>query len=220
MKMNLPTKITFTRIIFIIIMMVALATLEIICFINPSLIPAKAITYDLGNGVKLNLVYIIVCAFFIIASITDWLDGVIARKYNLVTDLGKFLDPVADKLLVNCTIIFLCVPQVYAQEQMAFPLFCAIIIIARDIVVDMLRFVAAKKDIVIAANIFGKLKTIFQMVTIPLVLLNGFPFSLFDKVLGGYFSITHIFVYLTTLVSLISGIIYVYNYRKAFIDEK
>lgn len=220
MKMNLPTKITFIRIIFIVVMMIGLATLEIISFINPSLIPVEAITYNLGNGVTLNLVYIIVCAFFIVASITDWLDGYLARKNKQVTDLGKFLDPVADKLLVNCTIIFLCVPQIYAPTQMAFPLFCAIIIIARDIVVDMLRFVAAKKDVVIAANIFGKLKTIFQMVTIPLVLLNGFPFAFLDRALGQYFSITHIFVYLTTLVSLISGIIYVVSYRKAFVDEK
>ena len=219
MKMNLPTKITFTRIIFIALMILGLLTLEIISFINPTLIPSSLITYDVG-GAKLNLVYLIVCGFFIIASATDWLDGYLARKNNQVTDLGKFLDPVADKLLVNCTIIFLCVPQIYAEEQMAFPLFCAIFIIARDIVVDMLRFMAAKKNVVIAANIFGKLKTIFQMVTIPLVLLNDWPFSYFDSFLGEYFSITHIFVYLTTLISIVSGVIYVYQYRKAFIDEK
>ena len=206
--MNLPTKITFTRIICIILMIITLFVLELIPgFTSPML----------GNT-GINLVYLILCIFFIVASFTDFLDGYLARKNNQVTDLGKFLDPVADKLLVNSMVIFLIfTPNFLGTDstQITFNVFCAIILVARDIVVDALRFIAAQKRIVIAANIFGKLKTVLQMIAIPLVLLNDFPFRyIYGDSCPQYLTVTSFVVYLATLVSLVSGIIYVVQNKK------
>lgn len=210
--MNTPTKITFSRIIAIILMVIALFVLWIVGEVNPSFrIP------NVGNT-GINWLYLGLFIFFVLASLTDFLDGYLARKNNQVTDLGKFLDPVADKLLVNSMVIFLIVPAVYAPEQMSFNIWCAIILVARDIVVDALRFIAAQKGVVIAANIFGKAKTVLQMVAVALVLLNGWPFTYFDA--SWPVRIADIFVYLCTAVSLISGIIYVIQNRKVFKVEK
>ena len=214
--MNLPTKITFSRIIATVILIIILFVL--------SVIPGLS-TPELGNT-RINLIFLCVFGFFVIASYTDHLDGKLARKNNQVTDLGKFLDPVADKLLVNTMLIFLCAPWVfapYAKEQVSFiPVWCVILMIARDIVVDALRFIAAQKGVVIAANIFGKLKTVLQMVAIGAVLLNDFPFHYMYPNFAHqqYLSVTAILVYLATLTSLISGIIYVVQNKKAFLEEK
>ena len=214
--MNLPTKITFSRIIATVILIITLFVLSVI----PGLSTPK-----LGDT-RINLIFLCVFAFFVIASYTDHLDGKLARKNNQVTDLGKFLDPVADKLLVNSMLIFLCAPWVfapYAVEQISFiPVWCVIIMVARDIVVDALRFIAAQKGVVIAANIFGKLKTVLQMVAIGAVLLNDFPFHYIypNNPYPQYLSVTAFLVYFATLTSLISGIIYVVQNRKAFLEEK
>ena len=214
--MNLPTKITFSRIIATVILIITLFVLSLIPDLHTPL---------LGNT-RINLIFLVVFAFFVIASYTDHLDGKLARKNNQVTDLGKFLDPVADKLLVNTMLVFLCAAPLiapYAPEQNIFiPAWCVIIMIARDIVVDALRFIAAQKGVVIAANIFGKLKTVLQMVAIGAVLLNDFPFHYMypNWKLQGYLSVSCILVYLATLVSLISGIIYVVQNRQAFLEKK
>ncbi len=213
--MNLPTKITFSRIIATVILIVTLFVL--------SLIPNLS-TPELGNS-RINLVFLIVFVFFVIASYTDHLDGKLARKNNQVTDLGKFLDPVADKLLVSSMLIFLCAPSIfahYAYEQTAFiPVWCVIIMVARDTVVDALRFIAAQKGVVIAANIFGKLKTVLQMVAIGAVLLNDFPFHyMYPNNTNPYLTVTMFIVYAATLASLLSGIIYVWQNRKAFLESK
>ena len=211
--MNTPTKITFARIISIVLMIIALFVLS---FFKDMSVPV------LGNT-GINLVYLIVFVIFLIASFTDFLDGYLARKNNQVTDLGKFLDPVADKLLINSMVIFLIAPGIFApyvkNEQIAFNGWCAILLIARDIVVDALRFIAARKNVVIAANIFGKMKTVLEMVAISFVLLNGFPFNYFDSSWGA-FQVAHIFVYLATLTSVISGAIYVIQNRHVFKEEK
>lgn len=214
--MNLPTKITFSRIIATVILIITLFVLSVIPNLSTPL---------LGNS-RINLIFLVVFAFFVIASYTDHLDGKLARKNNQVTDLGKFLDPVADKLLVNTMLIFLCAPWIfapYAIEQISFiPVWCVIIMVARDIVVDALRFIAAQKGVVIAANIFGKLKTVLQMVAIGAVLLNDFPFHYIypNNPYPQYLSVTSFLVYLATLTSLISGIIYVVSNKKAFLEEK
>ena len=162
--------------------------------------------------------------FFVIASYTDHLDGKLARKNNQVTDLGKFLDPVADKLLVSTMLIFLACrdASLYAHEQSIYiPVWCVIIMVARDTVVDALRFIAAQKGVVIAANIFGKLKTVLQMVAIACVLLNDFPFHyMYPNNTNSYLTVTSFIVYAATLVSFISGVIYVYQNRKAFLESK
>ena len=212
--MNLPTKITFSRIIATVLLIVTLFVL--------SLIPNLS-TPELGNT-RINLVFLIIFVFFVIASYTDHLDGKLARKNNQVTDLGKFLDPVADKLLVSSMLIFLCSPTFapYNHEQVVFfPVWCVIIMVGRDTVVDALRFIAAQKGTVIAANIFGKLKTVLQMVAIGLVLLNDFPFHyLYPNNNNPYLTVTAFIVYAATAVSFISGVIYVYQNRNAFLKEK
>ena len=212
--MNLPTKITFSRIIATVLLIVTLFVL--------SLIPNLS-TPMLGNT-RINLVFLIIFVFFVIASYTDHLDGKLARKNNQVTDLGKFLDPVADKLLVSSMLIFLCSPTFApynVEQRLFFPVWCVIIMVARDTVVDALRFIAAQKGTVIAANIFGKLKTVLQMVAIGLVLLNDFPFHyLYPNNANPYLTVTAFIVYAATAVSFISGVIYVYQNRNAFLKEK
>ena len=214
--MNLPTKITFSRIIATVILIIALFVLSIIPDLQ---------TPVLGNS-RINLIFLVVFVFFVIASYTDHLDGKLARKNNQVTDLGKFLDPVADKLLVSSMLIFLAAPHFfakYAVEQVSLiPVWCVIIMVARDTVVDALRFIAAQKGVVIAANIFGKLKTVLQMVAIGAVLLNDFPFHYIypNNPYQKYLSVTAILVYLATAVSLLSGIIYVIQNKKVFSSQK
>ena len=211
--MNLPTKITFSRIIATIILIIALFVMSFLDFESPIL----------GNT-GINLVFLLVFVFFVIASFTDYLDGHLARKNNQVTDLGKFLDPVADKLLINSTVIFLIAPSIFAKyatgQIITFNMWCAMLLIVRDIVVDALRFIAAQKKVVIAANIFGKMKTVFEMIAIGAVLLNGFPFNYFDASWPMGLHIADFLVYIATAMSLISGVIYVYQNRQVFLTEE
>ena len=217
--MNLPTKITFSRIIAIAVMLVTLVVLYFIGLANPNFVIPNIPYSGPKDGVGVNWLYFGLFIFFLLASFTDYLDGHLARKNNQVTDLGKFLDPVADKLLVNSMVIFLIVPASYAHnQQMNFSLWCAILLVVRDIVVDALRFIAAQKGVVIAANIFGKMKTVFEMIAVSLVLLNGWPFIYFDK--EWVVRIADIFVYLCTLASVISGIIYVVKYSYVLKEKK
>ena len=214
--MNLPNKITISRIILIFGMIIAMFVL--------ALIPDLQVMTIGNSGV--NLVYLIFTCVFIVAAFTDMLDGKIARKFNLVTDFGKFLDPIADKLLNDATMIFILVPQVYAPEQRRDPMMltilavCVILMIARDLVVDALRLVAVKKNIVIAANIFGKAKTVLQMVAIPMLLLNDWPWKYFDGNWPNSLQISNIFFYLATIMSLVSGVIYVWQNRAVLKETK
>ena len=211
--MNLPTKITFSRIVAIAIMIITLVVLYFVGLANPSFVIP-----DIPHT-GINWLYFGLFVFFVIASFTDYLDGHLARKNNQVTDLGKFLDPVADKLLVNSMVIFLIVPASYAHNgQMNFSLWCAILLIARDIIVDALRFIAAQKGVVIGANIFGKAKTVLEMIAVSLVLLNGWPFIYFDA--NWPVRIADIFVYLCTFASVMSGIIYMVRYGYVLKGDK
>jgi CDP-diacylglycerol---glycerol-3-phosphate 3-phosphatidyltransferase len=214
--MNLPNKITVSRIVLIIGMIIAMFVLVFI----PDF---EAMT--LGNS-KINLVYLIFCIVFIVAASTDFLDGYLARKLKLVTAFGKFLDPIADKLLNDATMIFLLVPQAYAVSQrddklaLTLLMVCVIVMIARDLVVDGLRLIAVQKGLVIAANKFGKAKTVLQMIAIPMLLLNDWPFSYFDSNWPEALQISNIFFYLATLMSLISGIIYLVQNHKVLKETK
>ena len=212
-NMNTPTKITFIRIISTLLLIVALFVMSFIDFTTP----------QLGNT-GINLVFLIVFILFLIACYTDHLDGYLARKHNQVTTLGKFLDPVADKVLINSLVIFLIAPNVFAkyavEQTISFNMWCAIVLVLRDIVVDALRIIAAHKNVNIAANVFGKIKTVLEMVAISLVLLNGFPFNYFDASWPVGLHITDFIVYVTTLMSLISGIIYVAKNRKVFLEKE
>lgn len=195
--MNLPNKITISRLIIAVIMIF----FAVFPWAN---VGASSILTTLGNT-GFTILDLILAILFVVCSATDAIDGKIARKYNLITDFGKFFDPLADKFLVNSALIFLaCYGRI--------PALIIILMIGRDLAVDGIRFMAASKGEVIAANIFGKLKTVFQMVTIPFVMLNGFPFNYLFK--------EHTYIFLDVLLSitcamsLISGFIYLYRGRK------
>ena len=147
-------------------------------------------------------------AVLAVSCMTDMVDGKIARKYNMITPLGKLLDPIADKLLVNSTIIILAsrIPQL---------VIVAVVMIARDIVVDAVRLIAVTKNKVVAANIWGKLKTVFQMVAISLVLLNDFPFSF----IPWNVNVSYILCYIAGVCSLLSMVVYIIQNREVFKDE-
>ena len=208
--MNLPTKLTVSRIVIVVVMLLGLFTCDILYMAGILTMPMIC---------PINLAYFISFFLFVIASLTDMLDGKIARKYNLVTDMGKFLDPVADKLLVNLTLIYLALPH-FGTNNAVIPVSCVIIMIGRDLIIDAFRLVASTKGSVVAANIFGKLKTVFQMVAIPMVLLNSWPFAYFDADWNNYLRICNIAIYIATAMSLISLIIYLKQNWHILLEKK
>ncbi|WP_243296486.1 CDP-diacylglycerol--glycerol-3-phosphate 3-phosphatidyltransferase [Bacillus litorisediminis] len=155
--MNLPNKITVSRIFLIPIFM-------IVMYMGNSWG-----TYHLGE-VELPVSHFVGALIFILASTTDWVDGYYARKLNLVTNLGKFLDPLADKLLVSAALIIL-VELGYA------PSWIVIVIISREFAVTGLRLVLAGEGEVVAANMLGKIKTWTQIIAISALLLHNLPFE-------------------------------------------
>ena len=198
--MNLPNKITTLRMILVVFVAAFL------------LLPSEWFMTIPYIDVSLN--FFIAWILFIIASLSDMLDGKIARKYNMVTDYGKFMDPIADKLLVNTTLIILA-----SYGPIRVNVICVIIMIARDIVVDAVRLNAMRKNVVVAANIFGKLKTVFQMVAIILIMVNDFNLDSLLHLNDNYY-LGQLFMYVATLTSLISGIIYVIQNRNVFSEMK
>lgn len=160
--------------------------------------------------------FLIALILFAAASITDMLDGKIARKYNMVTDFGKFLDPLADKILVAAALV--CFVEL--RWTSAWVVF---IILAREFVVSGIRLVAASSDKkkVIPANIWGKLKTAVTMVAMAVILILAVLMYDFN-IIGGDFPaqiIRDVLMYLSAALTLISGVIYCYEYRE-FIDPK
>ena len=141
--MNLPNKLTVMRVI---------------------LIPFFVVSLLAFNG-QVQILRNLACGIFIVASLTDMLDGKIARKYNLVTNFGKFMDPLADKLLVCSALI--CLIQL---GQM--PAWMVIVIVSREFIISGFRLVAAGQGIVIAASYWGKFKTTFQMIAVILMIVN------------------------------------------------
>lgn len=132
---------------------------------------------------------------FVIASLTDKLDGHLARKYNMITDFGKFMDPLADKLLV--TGAFLMLIQLGRIEA-----WIVFVILAREFAVTGLRTLAAAQNVVIAASNYGKIKTVTQIIAIVLLLLDNYPFSLINL------PVDTIMVYITLIITILSGIDY------------
>lgn len=180
--MNLPNKLTIARVVLIPVFLLFLLT-------------------DLAGEASKY----IAAAVFIIASITDLLDGKIARKYNLVTNFGKFMDPLADKLLV-------CAALIAFVELEYLPAWIVIIIISREFIISGYRLIAADKGVVIAANYWGKFKTTFQMImTILLILQLDYPYA--DVVEG-------LFVYSSLALTLISLFDYIWVNRSVMADDK
>ena len=140
---------------------------------------------------------IIALALFIIASLTDLLDGKIARKYNLVTNFGKFMDPLADKLLVCSALICLI-------ELNALPAWMVIIIISREFIISGFRLIASDNGVVIAASYWGKFKTTFQMVSVVLLILD----------IQALAFVTTICVWIALLLTIVSLVDYIYKNHK------
>ena len=198
--MNLPNKLTLARICLIPVL--------VLVWIFPYaqfdlLVPV----FHFGGitGVSLSLLNVIVLAIFALASITDFVDGHLARKYNLVTTFGKFADPIADKMLVNTMFILFV-------SQGIVPVVPVLLMVARDTIVDGCRLIAMSNGVVVAAGFLGKLKTVLQMITIVLILLNNLPFELYR------IPMTDLLLWFTAFISIASGVSY-FNQLKEYIFE-
>ncbi len=197
--MNLPNKITIGRIVLSIILIVMLL---IPWFELGVVFP----TYIVGNT-TISLKYIIAGILFLIGSVTDFLDGYIARKNNEVTDFGKVMDAIADKLLVNGLIIIL------AYERMI-PVLIPVVIISRDIVVDSCKMISGNNGKVVAASILGKLKTICMMIGLTLTCFGNLPFELIN------IPVSSIFLLAAVILSVISGVQYFSNVSSIIFPKK
>lgn len=179
--MNTPNKLTVARMILVPFLVVFLLT---------------------GWGGEANRW--ICLAIFVAASVTDWFDGHLARKYNLITNFGKSMDPLADKLLV-------CSAMICMIELDKLPAWVVIIIIGREFIISGFRLIAAENGIVIAANYWGKFKTVSQMIMIILLMLD----------FGGIFTVlTQIFIWLSVALTIISLLTYIMQNRKVLSMQK
>lgn len=195
--MNLPNKLTLFRIF--------LVPLIVLVWLFPY--AQFGITLPLINigPITIPLINLIVLGLFIIASLTDMLDGKIARKHNMITTFGKFADPIADKLLVNSVLLIMA----YKHMVPVVPVF---LMLSRDTIVDGCRMIASSNGIVVAAGILGKLKTVLQMITICLTLLNNLPFELISL------PMSTLMIWFTAFVSMAGGYSY-FMQLKSYIFE-
>ena len=195
---KLPNTLTVIRLILaVIVIVLILFPYDMIGFNFPKY---------LINGLAVLDVKLAICAvLFVVGSITDFLDGHIARKYKYVSNFGKLMDPIADKMLTNSLLIIL------AGEGFI-PTIIPVIIISRDIVVDGVRMLLTEKGEVLPAGKLGKFKTAFLMIGITLKLVGNLPFSLWNLPIADFLLIA------ATLLSVISGIQY-FNGAKKFITK-
>ena len=197
--MNLPNKLTISRIILsFVIIFILLFPIDATGIELPKLFIEETIVIDLR--------YIIAGILFIIASITDFLDGKIARKYNLVTDLGKMLDSIADKILVNSVLIIL------ASSGFISPII-PVVIIVRDSIVNSIKMIAGNKGNVVAAIYTGKIKAACLMIGIVLTLFYNLPFEIWN------IKVSDALLIIACVFAVISGVEY-YNQNKKYIFEK
>lgn len=198
--MKLPNKLTTARMIFVVLLIIFL-------LLPPEWFGSEPIML-FGN---VYLRYFIGAIIFIVAAVTDYFDGYYARKLKLITNYGKFMDPIADKLLVNSMLIILTIPHRSFASQIQIPVTFVVLMIARDTIIDGFRLVAANQNKVLAANIFGKAKTVLQMIAIVMYMLNDWPFSKQTTIDSPAPVVSLIFISLATAVSLISGFIYIFQ---------
>lgn len=197
--MNLPNKITVARIILAISILILL------------LVPWYDLgiefpTYVIQGKIIVDLKYIIAGILFVIASVSDFLDGHIARSRNLVTDFGKVMDAIADKILVNGLLIVLAYDGLIS---IAIP----VIIITRDIIVDSCKMISGNKGKVVAASMTGKIKTACMMVGLALTMFYNLPFELIG------IRVADILVIVATIFSVVSGCQYYMNSKQYFSDK-
>ena len=197
--MNTANKITISRVIMSFIIMILL-------LFPFELLNIKLPTYIFNGNIYIELKYIIAGILFVIASLTDFLDGYVARKYNMVTDFGKMVDAVSDKLLTNTLLVIL------ACDGMISPII-AVVIIARDIFVDSIKMVMGNKGKAVAAIKVAKFKTASLMVGIILTLFYNIPFELINLRVSDFMLV------LAAILSVISGVKYYMMARVYFTDK-
>lgn len=197
--MNLPNKLTVFRIFLV-------PVLVLVWLFPYAQFNIAFVEFNIA-GVDISLLNIILLIIFAIASLTDMLDGQIARKRNLITTFGKFADPIADKLLVNTTLILLAFDH-------AIPVLPVVIMLARDTIVDGCRMIASRNGVVVAAGLLGKVKTVSQMVAIILILLNNLPFEIWEM------PIADIVLWFAALVSMMSGYSYFIQLKEYIFESK
>lgn len=185
-KKNIPNILTIFRILLVIPILAVYSS-----NINETV-------YYISN-IAISLKMVIIGTLFVVSSLTDFLDGYIARKYQLVSNFGKIWDPLSDKILVNTVLILLAI------SQLINPIIC-ILFITRDVVVDGYRMYNAQNNIIIPANIFGKLKTVSQMIGITIVLFIGGVNTV--AATWYYWVVQHGFLYLALGFSFVSMLIY------------
>lgn len=191
--LNLANRITLARI-----------------FLVPFIMFFLLVRFDFGRvtlfDVSITVSEIIAAFIFILAASTDGLDGYIARKKKMVTNLGKFLDPLADKLLISAALISLV-------EMGRLEAYVAVIIISREFAVTGLRLVAAADGQVISASKMGKVKTVAQIVAVALLILNNFPFSKIGVPLD------QISLFFAVIITIASGVDYFYKNKHVIIKK-
>ena len=193
--MNLPNKLTMLRII---------------------LVPFFVLFMTLGDSAAFKLIALVI---FVVASLTDMLDGKIARKYNLVTNFGKLMDPLADKVLVMSAMICFVALKIT-------PAWIVIVILAREFLVTSLRLIAAGEGTVIAADKWGKIKTVTQMVWIiwTILWLCVIGFGVFNgdadhsRVIWGYI-LSDLLMYASVFFTLLSGFNYIYKNKQLLFTD-
>lgn len=198
--MNLPNKLTMLR-IFLTFIIIALLTL-----------PFEAAGIEItkifvNEAIVIDIRYIIAGVLFIVASLTDFIDGYIARKYNLITDFGKMIDSIADKILVNSVLIIL------ASSGFIHPIIPVIIVI-RDAVVNSIKMVAGSHGNVVAAIWMGKVKAACLMVGITLILFYNLPFELWNLRIADFLLV------IATVLSIVSAVQYYEMNKKYIFEEK
>lgn len=197
--LNLPNKMTLFRILMIpIIVLIMLFPYQQFNIIVPN--------FNV-SFVNISVLNIVVFIIYVAVAFTDFIDGYIARKYNLVTSLGKFLDPIADKIFVNTLFI------VFVFQSVV-PVVPVLIMICRDLFVDGIRMVASEKNLVISAGFLGKVKTVLQMSTIALILINNLPFELWQIPASDFM------LWLSALVSVASGYSYFVQAKDYILETK
>ena len=196
--MNLANKLTMIRIFLTVVLITILLFPFYMVNIEFPVLTIGAIAVDTR--------YLIAAVIFAVASFTDFLDGHIARKYNMVTDFGKMVDAIADKMLVNSTLIIL------SSQGFVAPII-TVIVIFRDTVVDTIKMSAGSKGKVVAAIKTGKIKTTFLMLGVVLTLCYNLPFEIWNL------DIANLLLVLATIFSIISGVQY-YIMNKDIIFEK
>lgn len=199
---NLPNCLTISRIFLTPIIVIFIFFQQEKCLIYQ-------LNFSFGQksiSTKVHLFLFLAAILFIIAILTDFLDGYLARKNNLISNFGKLWDPIADKILINSILISFCV-------KTYIPFYLVLINIVRDIVVDGYKSYAASCNIIISANIWGKIKTSLQMLGLTIIFFL-FPIKERENSLIIYYLFQNFFIFLATSATTISGLIYAIEITK------